>query len=92
MLLSGAKKSVPRPSQSGPWEASIVSRWTCAVIPMTKKLVLFIALQVLVVIAGAFVLWWLVEPESFAVASADSTIAGAVAVHAEVFAIRRGWW
>jgi uncharacterized membrane protein len=60
--------------------------------PMTKKLVLFITLQVVVVIAGAFALWWLLEPESFAIASADSTIAGAVAVQAEVFAIRQGWW
>jgi hypothetical protein len=39
--------------------------------PMTKKLVLFITLQVVVVIAGAFALWWLLEPESFAIASAD---------------------
>jgi hypothetical protein len=59
---------------------------------MTRKLAVFIGLQLAVVVAAAVGLWWLIEPDSFAVASADSVIAGAIAVQAEVLAIRHGWW
>ena len=56
------------------------------------RLLIFITLQTIVLALGAVALWWLVDPESFAIAAADSVIAGAVAVQAELFAIRQGWW